>query len=248
MPADAILDIRDVVKQFTRGTEVLTVLDGLSLQAPRGDFLGWGVAKLGAASPDGRRLDDLPGAEGEVVRLAALFPGSRSRTLLGPQATESALRAMESDGSLARYRYVHFATHAFLSPRDARLSGVMLARDAANADDGVVTAAEWAGLHLGADLVTLSACETALGTKAAAEGVTGLPYAMMASGAQGALLTLWRVSDEGAARFMQAFYARIVAGARPGPALRATKAGFLRSKGPWSAPRHWAAFVLYGAP
>lgn len=216
--------------------------------ATAGDFLGWGVAKPGAKSPDGARLDDLPGAEGEVVRLAGLFPGSRSLTFLGSRATESALRAMESDGSLARYRYVHFATHAFLSPRDARLSGVMLARDAANADDGVVTAAEWAGLHLGADLVTLSACETALGTKAAAEGVMGLPYAMMASGAQGALLTLWRVSDEGAAQFMQAFYARIVGGARPGPALRATKTAFLRSKGPWSAPRHWAAFVLYGAP
>lgn len=216
--------------------------------APRADFLGWGIAKHGAALPDGRRLGELPAAEIEVVRLAALFPRERSRALLGSQATESALRELEREGMLESYRYVHFATHAFLSPRDARLSGVVLARDAANEGDGIVSASEWATLHLRADLVTLSACETALGGKAAAEGVTGLPYAMMASGAQGALLSLWRVSDEGAARFMQSFYARLAGGERPAPALRATKLEFLRSKQAWSAPRHWAAFVLYGAP
>lgn len=215
--------------------------------ASRGGFLGVGISSHGAHSPSGRAWSALPSAVAEVRDIAGRVGAARSALLLDGEATESALAALDHSGALARFRYVHLATHAYLSDRNAKLSAVVLAPEAPPGD-GLVTAAEWSGFRLGAELVVLSACETALGRVRNAEGVVGLPYAMMASGADAALLSLWRVADEGAGAFMVAFYRRLLAGAPPARALRETKLEFLRSGGPWSAARHWAPFVLYGAP
>jgi CHAT domain-containing protein len=211
------------------------------------EFLGIGIASHGAPGSGGMAWKPLPGAEGEVRDLAATFGADRSVVLAGSAATESALAKLDASGELMRFRYVHVATHAYLSGRDPRLSAVVLAPDPASGSSGLVSAARWTTFRFRSDLIVLSACETGLGEVRAAEGVVGLPYAMMASGSRAALLSVWRVADEGAREFMGRFYARLRKGAGPAAALRETKLEFARSKGPWSAPRHWAPYVLYGA-
>lgn len=212
-------------------------------QGPTRPFLGIGVASHGGARPD------LPEAEREVAAIARLFATQSPMTLLGPLATEAALTRLEASGELERFRYIHIASHAFLSRRGSSLSGVVLARDESDrGHDGIVTAAEWPAYRLRSDLVVLSACDTGLGTVLPGEGVMGLPYALLLAGTREVLLTLWPVADAAAADFMPRFYGRLQRGLAPSRALAQTKREMSRSGGPHARPRHWAAFVLYGAP
>jgi CHAT domain-containing protein len=208
----------------------------------RSDFLGVGINRFAG---DSARWVELPRAEREVEAIAALFPVSR--TLLGAQATESSLRQLADSGELRRFRLVHFATHAYLSQRGATVSGIVLADTKPGTSEGIITAAEWPTYRVQSDLVVLSACDTGLGNLVAGEGVVGLPTAILAAGSRAVILTLWSVADESAADFMPRFYKRLKAGKSPAEALRETKLEFARSKGPWSSPRHWAPYVLYGA-
>jgi CHAT domain-containing protein len=73
-----------------------------------------------------------------------------------------------------------------------------------------------------------------------------LPYALAVAGARATLLTLWRVDDAATAEFMRRLYRRLARGQRPASALAATKQE-MRRHPRWSAPFHWAPFVLYGA-
>ena len=67
-------------------------------------------------------------------------------------------------------------------------------------NDGLLTASEAATLHLSADWVILSACNTAAGGEPSAEGLTGLARAFFYAGADGLLVSHWRVRDDAAAR------------------------------------------------
>jgi CHAT domain-containing protein len=248
LPFDALLFKGRALLYSTRVSHVPSLatlsfltarVTGIAEQRGRKEFLGIAIASHEGGSA-ATRWSALPSAEIEAREIAATFGAGRSRLLLGAAATEAALSALDASGELKHYRYVHVATHAFLSGRDPRLSAVVLA-------DGSVSAARWSAFRFRSDLVVLSACETGLGEVRTAEGVLGLPYAMMASGSRAALLSVWRVADEGARQFMGRFYARLRKGVDPSAALRETKLEFARSKGPWSAPRHWAPYVLYGA-
>jgi CHAT domain-containing protein len=69
--------------------------------------------------------------------------------------------------------------------------------------------------ELSAELVTLSACETARGQYAGGEGFVGFTQALLLSGARSVCLSLWKVNDTATALLMQRFYANLL-GARPG--------------------------------
>jgi CHAT domain-containing protein/Tfp pilus assembly protein PilF len=133
------------------------------------------------------------------------------------------------------------------------LAGVVLA--GANArgsadDDGLLTAEEVAGLDLrGVELVTLSACDTALGDIRDGEGVMGLRRAFSLAGAEAMVMSLWRVADEETRRLMAAFYARLSEGTDKAEALRKAQQGLiaqLHAERGESHPFFWAAFVISG--
>lgn len=194
----------------------------------------------------GQQWTPLPGAESEVHAISALFRSERTTALLGAEASEASLVERNRSGELARYRYLHFAAHGFLSPDMPALSALVLAQ-AGNPPgiDGYVTAAEWPQYRLDSDLIVLSACQSGLGRQIQGEGVMGLPYALFVAGNRQTLLSLWPVSDASTARLMTGFYAKLRRGMRPAEALAAVKREFRRS--PRDAhPLHWAGFVLYG--
>ncbi len=193
-----------------------------------------------------RGLPPIPGARAEVEALAALYPGS-SRVFLGAAATERAVKTLP-----ASPRYLHFATHALLDPLSPLDSALALAAPAGEdgGEDGLLHAWEiFEQLRLDADLVTLSACDSALGRGAAGEGLIGLARAFQHAGARSILASLWPVSDRSTAELMRRFYAALAAGRPKDEALAEAQRAFAAGEGVDPAlahPFYWAAFELIG--
>ena len=190
----------------------------------------------------------LPYAQQEVLGIARLFAGGRARVLGGDQATKAGLQQLSRTQSLAQYRYVHFATHAWARGEQPGASAIALGGTAQEpAVQWVLTAAELAGLQMGSELLTLSACDTGVGRYAHGQGLLGLAYASLAAGNRSALLSLWAIADDTTARFMEHLYQRLGRGMGPVAALAATQREFLHSADPRLAdPLVWAPFVIYG--
>lgn len=160
----------------------------------------------------------------------------------------AASRQLATDDTLGQYRYVHFATHGLLNSRNPELSGLVFSlvdRDG-RPQNGFLEAQEIYNLKLNADLVVLSACQTALGKQVRGEGLVGLTRGFMYAGAPRVLASLWKVPDQATTELMQKFYRGILQqGLQPAAALRAAQ--FSMSKEPrYSAPYYWAGFTLQG--
>jgi len=194
------------------------------------------LAEDSATGPTrGPSLEPLPFAEDEARAIYQLFRAQGSDLLVGRQASPERWHAREP----SRYRYLHFAAHAIVDDRRPDRTRVALA-------GGDLTLPDIRQLTLAAELVTLSACETALGRQVRGEGVIGLPHAFLAAGARSVVVTLWRVRDRAAADFMREFYAEVAGKAAPAEALRTVRRRWISADGPRSAPEAWAAFVLVG--
>jgi CHAT domain-containing protein/tetratricopeptide (TPR) repeat protein len=184
----------------------------------------------------GAALPPLPHAAAEARAIASLFRDRGADVLLGRRATVERWRAMRP----ARYRFLHFAAHARVSDRRGDRTELLLA-------DAALGLEEVRRDSLAAELVTLSACETARGRRVRGEGIIGLPHAFLSAGARGVVVTLWAVTDESAARFMGDFYASMRAGAEPAEAMRGARRARIAAGGAEAHPSRWAPFVLVGA-
>lgn len=204
---------------------------------------------------EAQNLVELPAAEGEARAVAGLLGG---KLLIGPQATVANTKA-----ELTRRRVLHFATHGMMYADAPLLSGIALA------DGQVLNLYELMALRLRADLVTLSACNTALGVQTGGDEVVGLTRGLLAAGARAALVTLWPIFDGSTAVLMSHFYQRVRSGEDAASALNAAQRvvrtlstkdlnhelAVLRDSVQLVArpmpeggahPKHWAAFVLVG--
>jgi hypothetical protein len=172
---------------------------------------------------------ELPGTRAEAEELGRLCRAAQLRfqMLADSNASEQELDRLARTKALAGYRYIHLATHGDLNDRLPLQSAVILSRDhlpdplkqleaGQPVYTGRLTAEEvlerW-DLH--ADLVTLSACQTALGKYEGGEGFVGFTQALLLSGARSVCLSLWKVNDTATALLMQRFYANLL-GQRPG--------------------------------
>jgi CHAT domain-containing protein len=106
---------------------------------------------------------------------------------------------------LRRYSIVHLATHGAVDASDPSRSGLVLAT-AGHDDDGFLSVPEVLDLDLDADLVVLSACDTARGAVRRGEGVQSLAWAFLYAGARGVIATLWQVDDRETEVAMREFY------------------------------------------
>ncbi len=149
-------------------------------------------------------LSRLPSTRSEADAIAALGAPGQVVELLGFEAS----RANVLSGRLAPYRIVHFATHGLIDSRIPRLSGLVLSQvDAAgHPQDGFLGLGDVYNLRLGADLVVLSGCETALGREIRGEGLVGLTQGFLYAGASRLLASLWPVRDRATAELMTQFY------------------------------------------
>ena len=188
------------------------------------------------------------GREIEAIRFH--FAPEKSHVLLGEDASKAKLREVSRSGELARYRFVHIAAHAWTRPDPPEASAIQLAGGAPQGAEAArnITAAEFAGLSMGSELVVFSACDTGSGRYEHGRGLLGLAHAALAAGNRSALLTLWSIADDDAAGFMEDFYGRLRGGHDAVSALALVQREWARSDDPHrSDPRTWGAFVLYGS-
>lgn len=160
----------------------------------------------------------------------------------------SASRATATSPDIEQYRIVHFATHSLLNNKHPELSGIVLSLvdEEGKPQDGFLRLYEIYNLKLSADLVVLSACQTALGREVKGEGLVGLTRGFMYAGAPRVVASLWKVSDRATAELMRRFYEKMVKeGLRPAAALRLAQVSMLKEK-QWKAPYYWAGFVIQG--
>jgi CHAT domain-containing protein len=190
--------------------------------------------------------NNLPGSAIEVAEVANLFGTEDSDVRKSGEATEAQLLQLNREHALARYKYLLFSTHGYLSTEEPALSAIVLGQvDKAPGTDGFITAGKWPAYDLRSDLMVLSACDTGVGTVIRGEGVMGLPYALYVAGNRNTVLTLWPVVDESTTRFMVAFFTRLKAGMPQVRALNETKREFFRGSD-YGRALFWAPFVLYG--
>jgi CHAT domain-containing protein/tetratricopeptide (TPR) repeat protein len=190
------------------------------------------------------RFDRLPSTRREAEEIARLAPPGSTLLALDFQAS----RATAIGPELARRRIVHFASHGLLNSRHPDLSGIVLSlvNERGEAQDGFLQLNDIYNLKLGADLVVLSGCQTALGKDIRGEGLIGLTRGFMYAGAPRVVASLWRVSDRATAELMKRFYASILRDhMRPAAALRAAQEA-IRREPRWSSPYYWAGFTLQG--
>jgi CHAT domain-containing protein len=180
----------------------------------------------------------------EAEAIAAFAPEQERLTALDFGASHKTAQSAD----LSQYRIVHFATHGLLNSQRPELSGIVfsLVDEQGRAQDGFLRLHEIYNLKLNADLVVLSACQTALGKEIRGEGLMGLTRGFMYAGAPRVVASLWRVDDRATAELMKRFYQGMLKeGLRPAAALRAAQVSMLKEKR-WSAPYYWAAFTLQG--
>jgi CHAT domain-containing protein/Tfp pilus assembly protein PilF len=198
-------------------------------------------ARVRLARSQGARLGPLPSTRREVESIAALFtPGAV--TYLGAEATEAHAKA-----GLEGFSYVHFACHGLLDEDMPGHSALVLSPPADPNDDtenGLLQVWEILdGMHLDADLVTLSACNTGLGREKRGEGLQGLTRAFQYAGARSVLASLWSASDQATADLMTELYGALKKGHTKADALQEAQREQIRRGAP---PFHWAAFELFG--
>ena len=184
----------------------------------------------------------LPNAAAEVRSIGQLFPRS-SRVVVGKGATKTLFKQVAAD-----YAYLHLATHASLNRNAPALSALELEPDAEN--DGRLELHEIVRMKLRARLITLSACETALGkgyfteTPAGDEFVS-ITRAFLTAGSQNVLASLWAVNDESTRVLMVRFYRHLLENGGAEALARAQRE--VRHSSPrYRHPYYWAAFVMVG--
>ncbi len=164
---------------------------------------GWLTDRILAV---GNPTGDLPKAATEAAFVASLF---NQHALLGEAATEQAVRERISDCPI-----LHFATHGKLSEDAPLASSLSLAKGEE------LSVYEMMGLHLDADLVVLSACNTGQGETTGGDDVLGLTRGILGAGARAAVVSLWPVDDVSTSLLMGEFYRFVKGGASPAVALQ----------------------------
>jgi CHAT domain-containing protein len=195
----------------------------------------------GFADLFGARLDNLPATREEVLTVSK-ETGNKSTLLIGDQATEAGFKAQPLD----QYKVLHLAVHGITDSDFPDRAALVLGRDRQSKDDGLLQAREIADLHLNADLVTLSACDTAKGKLQGEAGMESLEDAFFTAGARAVVASLWSADDATTGSLMQHFYQHLAEGHDKAISLREAKLDVLRKFSGDVAPFYWAGFILTG--
>jgi CHAT domain-containing protein len=196
------------------------------------------VERVGTFAPASAKLKY---AVPEARDVAGIF-GSRGEAILGRNATKSKFQKAAPD-----YDIVHIATHGFFNKNNPILSGLQFEAD--GTDDGKLEVHDILVMRLTARLITLSACDTALGAGSydeipAGDEFVGLNRAFLEAGSDAVIASLWKVDDRSTDLMMRNFYRRIESTGAPRALAQSQRA--MIHDGRYANPRYWAPFVFFG--
>jgi CHAT domain-containing protein len=192
-------------------------------------------AALVMGNPDaGDAKYNLKFARDEARSIAGMM--RRSKLLLDDKA-----KASYFAGKASSFNTVHLAARGILDPDDPLGSALLLARDTSG--DGRLRVVDLFCLNLKADLVTVSACETANGKISGGDDVVGFTRGILYAGASSVVSSLWKVDDRSTKELMIKFYSNLKKMDKD-EALRQAQ---LQTRKKYPHPFHWAAFQLTGS-
>ena len=192
---------------------------------------------------------DLPrllnaGYEASAIQATVQKAGSNNRVLLA-QGFDANVETVLSP-RMQDYRIWHLATHGVYDQTMPEFSGLVfsLVGKDGNPRFGFLKAHDIARLNVRAELVVLSACDSAAGQNLSGEGVMGLSYSFLRAGAKQVVSTLWSIDDAKSKDLIIGFYKELTKnGGNVSAALRQSQLTVMRQRRS-SAPYYWAGFEL----
>lgn len=237
--APSLTVLREMKK--ARGTARGGATGPVSLLAVGNPLTGTQAVERLGKRLSGGALIPLPEAEEQVRELQRLYGAQQSRVYVGPDAREERFKA-----DAGNYRILHLATHGIFDDASPMYSQIVLAHEEGDArEDGFLEAWEMMNLDLRAELVVLSACETARGRVGAGEGLIGLSWALFVAGSPSTVVSQWKVDAAGTTVLMLEFHRGLRAGQSKAVALQQATLKTLQDRR-YRHPFYWAPFVLIG--
>ncbi|MEM9338834.1 MAG: CHAT domain-containing tetratricopeptide repeat protein [Bacteroidota bacterium] len=162
--------------------------------------------------------------------------------LYGSEATERNFKQQAQD-----YQMLHLAMHAFVDHEESMQSKLVFTQDNDSIEDGMLHTFELFNMEIPAELVVLSACNTALGEIQEGEGVMSLARAFAYAGVPSLVMSHWNANDRTTAQLMTSFYQYLSEGERKDVALQKAKLDFLEiANDVETNPFYWGSFVVVG--
>jgi CHAT domain-containing protein len=255
--APSLTVLREMTRLHARKHEERSTSDPFMLLAMADPELRTGAAVQGDGEGQtemrpayrGEKLQRLPEARREMAALQRLYGSRQSEVYSGAEARESRFKS-----EAGKFRILHLATHGILDNTSPMYSSVLLSAKDDGKEDGVLEAREIMQMDLKADLVVLSACETARGHISAGEGVIGLTWALFVAGTPTSVVSQWEVDSVSTVTLMLAFHRALKSEAHDSGsafstarALQRAELQLLRSR-QYAHPFYWAGFVVVGDP
>ena len=142
----------------------------------------------------------------------------------------------------ADYQVLHINTHGVANDEEGDLSYLRFTNDKLYTSDLY-------SMKLNANLVVLSACQTAEGEVRKGEGAVGLTLGFLYAGAKSVVSSLWNVNQSSTNEFVQVFYQQLLQkNVNNNQALHQAKLDLVEKNPTFAHPKYWAAFVLVGNP
>jgi CHAT domain-containing protein len=191
----------------------------------------------------GGALGNLPASGAELDAADKAIRGPSENTILkGNGATENNFKK-----ALTERAVIHLAVHAVANSVVPSRSALLLLSDPGTGEDGLLQATEIGQLQTKADVVVLSACNTAVGSLEGEEGISNLSQAFLLSGSRNVISTFWPIDDTFTLFLMKQFYHHLAKRSSVSDALTQAKRDLLATFKSQATPYTWAAFKLEGA-
>ncbi|MCP3957360.1 MAG: CHAT domain-containing protein [bacterium] len=200
--------------------------------------------KIGSAERPELRIRRLANSGHEADSILRLSPPP---PVLDARRFQASLKLVQ-DGTLTGFRFIHFAVHGLYEEDLPDLSALVLSTvdEEGRPRDGLLRAYELRTQRLSAELVTLSACNSARGEDLQGEAVTGLARGFFSAGAAGVLMSVTPVHDEASAELMTRFYRHLIEDRETASRSLHLALRSMWRDSRWHHPHFWSSFVYYG--
>ena len=205
---------------------------------PSGRFEGKKLLVMGDPAPVLKEYPKLEYAAREIDDVRGAMSQSDPQVVRGAQARPDSYASAQP----GQFEYIHFSAHAAANPQSPLDSAVILSGPP---DRCKLFARDVMAVPLRAELVTISACQSAGAKTYAGEGLVGFAWAFLRAGARNVIAGLWDVNDRSTEELMSHLYLELARGSTPAEALRTAKLALIHGGGSYAKPYYWAPFQVF---
>lgn len=174
----------------------------------------------------------------EIDSIRGTMESADAKILRGAEARPDSYATAQP----GQFEFIHFSAHAAANTQSPLDSAVILSGPP---DRCKLFARDVMAVPLKAELVTISACQSAGAKTYAGEGLVGFAWAFLRAGARNVIAGLWDVNDRSTEQLMARLYSELARGSTPAEALRAAKLALIHGGGSYAKPYYWAPFQVF---